>query len=195
LAWAFGLPSWTGAKAPLGYKGVGEFPEFLAEKAAGLLTPWPSFLTAPAIKALSAMMYQGGKAAGIWGGLPMGYDPNTWNDLTIGLMQSLEPDMTSFGAEENVTLPYINVLFNYSSVSFPSMTSPSSNNSASNQLNGIYNVSIDTNANYKIQANGTDFTGAGNIPIGNHCHQIIHAIPCNLQKMHYDMHLNIMDFP
>lgn len=63
--------------------------------------------------------------------------------------------------------PYISVTFNFNTGNFTNLTSPSANNSAPNQLSGVYNVSVDTNANYKVQANGTNFSGAGTIPIGN----------------------------
>jgi hypothetical protein len=64
--------------------------------------------------------------------------------------------------------PYISITFNYSSVSFTNMSSPSNNNSAPNQLNGIYNVTVDTNANYKIEANGTNLVkGGDSIAISN----------------------------
>jgi parallel beta-helix repeat protein len=63
--------------------------------------------------------------------------------------------------------PYIAVTFNYSEVNFGLLNANTANNSAPNQLDGIYNVSVDTNANYKVEANGTDFSGAGTIPIAN----------------------------
>ena len=76
-------------------------------------------------------------------------------------------NLTRLGTEEQPA-PYISITFNYSSVSFTNMSSPSANNSAPNQLNGIYNVTVDTNANYKIEANGTNLVkGGDSIAISN----------------------------
>jgi hypothetical protein len=51
--------------------------------------------------------------------------------------------------------PYISATFNFSTVNFGSLSAGSSNNPA--QLNGIYNVSVDTSVDYQIKALGTAF--------------------------------------
>lgn len=64
--------------------------------------------------------------------------------------------------------PYISITFNYSSVIFGSMTQGSANNPAQNQASGVYNVTIDTNINYEVLANATDFSdGTYTIAIAN----------------------------
>jgi hypothetical protein len=55
---------------------------------------------------------------------------------------------------------YLAVTFNYNSVGFGQLLANSTNNPAPNQLNGIYNVTVDTNANYNVKASGLDFTPA-----------------------------------
>lgn len=64
---------------------------------------------------------------------------------------------------------YLIVTFNYSSVNFGSLSSNTSNNSAPNQTDGIYNVTVDTNNYYKVEALGTNFTdgGSNNFTISN----------------------------
>jgi len=57
-----------------------------------------------------------------------------------------------------ILAPYLSVTFNYASVSFGSVSSPSSDNIALNQTIGVYNVSIDTNADYSVSASGTQFS-------------------------------------
>jgi hypothetical protein len=57
---------------------------------------------------------------------------------------------------------YISVTFSYNAVSYGNLIAGSSNNPAPNQANGVYNVSVDTNYAYDVQAYGTDFSdGAG----------------------------------
>jgi hypothetical protein len=57
---------------------------------------------------------------------------------------------------------YISVTFSYNTVDFGTLTSGTSDNPAHNQANGIYNVTVDTNYAYDVQAYGTDFSdGAG----------------------------------
>jgi hypothetical protein len=68
---------------------------------------------------------------------------------------------------ENLTISasvqkYISVTFSYSSVDFGTLTSGTSNNPATGQEDGVYNVTIDTNYPYYVVAYGTDFSnGAG----------------------------------
>jgi parallel beta-helix repeat protein len=57
--------------------------------------------------------------------------------------------------------PYLSVTFNYTSVDFGSLSANTTNTSASNQLDGIYNVSVDTNYAYYVLAVGTEFSDGG----------------------------------
>ncbi|MGB9693665.1 MAG: hypothetical protein ACPLYF_02360 [Fervidobacterium sp.] len=57
---------------------------------------------------------------------------------------------------------YITVTFSYSAVNFGTLNAGTTDNPAPNQLNGVYNVSVDTNYAYDVKASGTDFSdGAG----------------------------------
>ena len=58
---------------------------------------------------------------------------------------------------------YISVTFNYNSVSFGTVTAGSSDNHPTpDYTTGVYNVTIDTNYAYNVNAYGTDFSdGAG----------------------------------
>ena len=71
------------------------------------------------------------------------------------------------GSEE--TIPYyLTVTFNYTSINFGILNHNTTDNPAPNQLNGIYNVTVDTNATYyKISAYGSDFTGPSALSISN----------------------------
>jgi parallel beta-helix repeat protein len=60
--------------------------------------------------------------------------------------------------------PYISITFSYSSINF-GILQVNTINPAPNQANGVYNVSIDTNANYQVKAYGSDFTGPSPLPI------------------------------
>jgi hypothetical protein len=62
---------------------------------------------------------------------------------------------------------YLNIVMNYNSVYFGTLAQGSNNNSAPDQLSGIYNVTISTNANYRLAVNATDFTGIGSFPVSN----------------------------
>jgi parallel beta-helix repeat protein len=69
---------------------------------------------------------------------------------------------------------YLSVTFNYSSVDFGTLNHNTANNPAPNQLNGVYNATVDTGNNYKIEASGVNFTdvshglsmGIGNLRMG-----------------------------
>jgi len=78
-----------------------------------------------------------------------------------------EPSFVIGEEETQPITPYITVTFNYSSVTYPAL-SFGTTTPAPNQANGVYNVTVDTNSNYSISANGTDFSGAGySFYIGN----------------------------
>lgn len=53
---------------------------------------------------------------------------------------------------------YITATFNYNIVNYGQLNHNSHDNPAPNQAGGIYNVTVDTNANYKVSASGTNFT-------------------------------------
>jgi hypothetical protein len=53
---------------------------------------------------------------------------------------------------------YISVTFSYSSVDFGTLQHNTTDNPAPDQFSGIYNVSVDTNANYVVKAYGNDFS-------------------------------------
>jgi hypothetical protein len=74
-------------------------------------------------------------------------------------------NMSNYGIGAEQVYTYISVTFNYTSINFGTLSSPSANNSALNN----YNVTIDTNANYNVSASGTNFDdGSGHtFPIGN----------------------------
>ncbi len=61
---------------------------------------------------------------------------------------------------------YLTITFNYNQVNFGTL-SHNTLNPAPNQTNGIYNVTVDTNANYKVYARGYDFTGPASLSISN----------------------------
>ena len=78
--------------------------------------------------------------------------------LTFGVMSVLADDVTVTASVS----PYIDVTANYNAVGFGSLTSPSSNNVPTlNQTEGLFNFTVDTNKDYKIEANATDFSGDG----------------------------------
>ena len=53
---------------------------------------------------------------------------------------------------------YITVTFNYDAVSFGSVSAGSTGNAAPGNSNGAYNVTVDANDEYKVEAYGTDFS-------------------------------------
>jgi hypothetical protein len=55
------------------------------------------------------------------------------------------------------TPPYISVIFNYNTVNFGSVIVGATNVPALNILDGVYNVTVDTNAHYQVSASGTFF--------------------------------------
>jgi len=55
---------------------------------------------------------------------------------------------------------YVTATFNYNTVSFGTLTAGTSDNAAPGNSQGYYNVTVDANANYKVEAYGSDFTGA-----------------------------------
>jgi len=63
---------------------------------------------------------------------------------------------------------YITVTFNYDTVAFGSVAAGSTQNAAPGNSDGAYNVTVDANANYKVEAYGTDFSdGANTFSISN----------------------------
>lgn len=65
---------------------------------------------------------------------------------------------------------YLTATFNYNTVPFSSLSADTHDNAAPDQLDGAYNVTIDTNKNFKVSALGTSVfsDGAGHsFVIGN----------------------------
>jgi hypothetical protein len=56
---------------------------------------------------------------------------------------------------------YKTATFNYDAVSYGPMSTGDTNVTAPNQADGVYNVTMDTNCNYKVSASGTDFSTDG----------------------------------
>lgn len=56
--------------------------------------------------------------------------------------------------------PTLSITFNYNTVNFGILPIGSNNNPAPNQTNGIYNVTVNTNQNYKVEASGTNFNSS-----------------------------------
>jgi hypothetical protein len=65
--------------------------------------------------------------------------------------------------------PYITATFQYSAVSYGTLSTDTHDTTAPDQASGVYNVTVDTNANYKVSGSGTVFDdGAGHtFAIGN----------------------------
>jgi len=67
-----------------------------------------------------------------------------------------------------VVRSYIYVTFNYSHVNFGTLSQGTNNNTALNQENGIYNVTVNSSSEYEVLANGTDFiSGSHSFAINN----------------------------
>jgi hypothetical protein len=86
----------------------------------------------------------------------------------LEVYQATTPEPTYIIGAEETQAPYLSITYNYSSVSFGALSSPSTDNPAPNQLDGVYNVTISTNADYKVSANGTVFSdGTHTFPVSN----------------------------
>lgn len=85
--------------------------------------------------------------------------------LLLALSMAKADDTT---VNANVT-GYLDVTFNYDTVTYGSLTSPSANNTAPGTADGVYNVSVDTNQNFKVEASGTQFDDGGGhtFPVSN----------------------------
>ena len=83
--------------------------------------------------------------------------------LPIALALLVLPTVHSDTVEVNVTVQgYITATFQYTAVDFGTLTAGTTDEPAPNQANGIYNVTIDANSEFKVEASGTDFSdGAG----------------------------------
>ena len=64
---------------------------------------------------------------------------------------------------------YLTATFQYSAVTYAPLSADTHDTAAPDQAAGAYNVTVDTNANYKVSASGTNFTDGGGhtIDIGN----------------------------
>jgi len=97
---------------------------------------------------------------------PLGYgievaEPSQTGNVTTDYMllrayADNEPDY-QIGSEENVTIS-LSVTFNYNSVNFGNLNHNTTDNPAPNQLSGVYNVTVSSPTNYKVEVNGTDFS-------------------------------------
>jgi hypothetical protein len=92
--------------------------------------------------------------------------------LIIAVLASLAvmPSVRSDSIPVNVTVSsYFTATFQYAYVAYGTLAAGTSNQAAPLQSSGIYNVTISTNAPYKVQASGTDFDdGSGHtFYIGN----------------------------
>jgi len=96
---------------------------------------------------------------GYWGG----YGAGDWNFDNVRIIENFgvwDMPYALIGAEEEP--PYITTTFQYSSITFGSLEHNTNNNTPTpDNTVGTYNVTIDTNTNFKIEANGTDPTGNG----------------------------------
>lgn len=82
--------------------------------------------------------------------------------------------MVPIGLADDITMSAtvsssMSAVFQYAAVSFGSLTQGTSNNAAPNQASGVYNVTVTTNANWKVSASGTDLDDGGGhtFSIGN----------------------------
>jgi len=84
--------------------------------------------------------------------------------MALGLVQASEYTVT-VNAQ---VAPYLQVTPNYNVVNFRTLYPGTTNNPAPGQEQGIYNYTVNTNANYKVSIYGTDFSGtAGDFSISN----------------------------
>ena len=66
-----------------------------------------------------------------------------------------------------LTFSYLGITFNFSAVVFGALDVNTIDNPAPDQATGVYNVSVDTNQNYKVNVSATDFSGGGSLPLSN----------------------------
>jgi len=74
---------------------------------------------------------------------------------------------------DNVTVSatvqgYLTATFNYNTVSFGELTAGTTDSPAPNQADGVYNVTIDANGEFEVEAYGSDFSdGVHTLAINN----------------------------
>lgn len=82
----------------------------------------------------------------------------------LGFLLTLLPMVGADPVTVSATVDsYITATFNYASISYGTLSAGSSDNPAPNQ--GVvpgYNISIDTNKEFKVEASGTDFSDGTN---------------------------------
>jgi len=93
------------------------------------------------------------------------YQTQSQDNLIVRKYSEPEPTY-SIGSEETVPAVYISITFNYNQVNFGTVNH-NSLVAAPNQANGIYNCTVDTNADYEVYARGYDFTGPASLSISN----------------------------
>jgi len=81
--------------------------------------------------------------------------------FALGLLL-VAPVVTSDDVTVTATVAgYVSATFNFNTVNFGTLDPGTSDNPAPNQDTGVYNVTVDANADYKIEVSGTEFTGQG----------------------------------
>jgi hypothetical protein len=90
----------------------------------------------------------------------------------MGLMPLASADDISMTADVQ---KYITATFSYSTVSFGNVLADGYTAwNATDQFNGVYNVTIDTNYDFYVEAYGTNFTSNGNsFPITRLCMRVV----------------------
>jgi len=84
--------------------------------------------------------------------------------LSMGILTMLAMSMATLSDPVSVTTTvsgYMTATFNYDTVAYSSQSAGASDVVAPGQADGNYNVTIDTNNNYKVSASGTQFSDGG----------------------------------
>jgi hypothetical protein len=76
----------------------------------------------------------------------------------LGMMPTTTADDVTVTASVSC---YKTMTFNYNAVAYGSQSAGAENVAAPNQADQVYNVTADTNCNYKVSASGTDFSDGG----------------------------------
>jgi len=82
----------------------------------------------------------------------------------LALVPLVSSDQVTVSAEVS---GYITVIFHYTSVNFGTLYVGTTNNPAPGNTQGAYYVTVDANANYKVEAEGIDFSGPTTLSISN----------------------------
>jgi len=82
----------------------------------------------------------------------------------LALVPVVSSDQVTVSAE---VLGYITVTFHYTAVDFGLVAVGTTDTPALGNAEGEYYVTVDANANYKVEAYGNDFSGPGTLSISN----------------------------